>query len=142
VGEGPLEGALRARAAGLPVRFHGAQPPARVAELMREADVFVLPSRFENLPVVLLEAMACGLPVVATRVGGVPEIVDSSAGVLVPPGDVAALGSAISDVAGRLSDFDRAALAARAHSRYGIEAVGAVWDSIYSGLVSGTKGSR
>jgi glycosyltransferase involved in cell wall biosynthesis len=140
VGEGPLEGALRARAAGLPVRFHGAQPPARVAELMRAADVFVLPSRFENLPVVLLEAMACGLPVVATRVGGVPEIVDSSAGVLVPPGDVAALAGAIGAVAGRLDTFDRAALAARARARYGIEAVGAVWDSIYSGLVSRRDG--
>jgi glycosyltransferase involved in cell wall biosynthesis len=140
VGEGPLEGALRARAEGLPVRFHGPQPPARVAELMREADVFVLPSRFENLPVVLLEAMACGLPVVATRVGGVPEIIDDSAGALVESGDVPALAAVIDDVSRRLDSFDRAALAERARSRFGLEAVGRVWDEIYSGLVAARRG--
>ena len=58
---------------------------------MRAADVFVLSSEFENLPVVLLEALACGLPVVATDVGGVREIVDESVGALVPPRDVPAL---------------------------------------------------
>jgi glycosyltransferase involved in cell wall biosynthesis len=99
---------------------------------MRAADLFVLPSRFENLPVVLLEALACGLPVVATAVGGVPEIVDEGAGRLVAPDDPAALADAIADVAGRLDTFDRAALARRARERYSLEAVGAVWDAIYA----------
>ncbi|MCI4358618.1 MAG: glycosyltransferase family 4 protein [Thermoplasmata archaeon] len=61
-------------------------------EVLREyasADLFVLPSRFDSFPVVLLEAMAAGLPIIATRVGGIPEVVaEGSTGLLVPPGDV------------------------------------------------------
>jgi glycosyltransferase involved in cell wall biosynthesis len=92
--------------------------------------VFVLSSEFENLPVVLLEALACGLPVVATAVGGVPEIVDDSVGALVPPRDVPALAHAIRSVAAR--SFDRDALAARARDRYGLETIARTWDEIYT----------
>jgi glycosyltransferase involved in cell wall biosynthesis len=131
VGDGELRDELQARA-GANVRFLGPLPPDRVAERMRAADVFVLSSEFENLPVVLLEALASGLPVVATAVGGVPEIVDSDVGALVPPGDVGALAAGIREVGGR--SFDAAALAARARERYGMEAVGRVWRSIYAAL--------
>jgi glycosyltransferase involved in cell wall biosynthesis len=138
VGDGELAASLRAQAERLglagEVRFHGARSPAEVAEHMRAADIFVLPSRFENLPVVLLEAMASGLPVVATGVGGVGEIVDEQAGVLVAPDDPGRLAVAIGDVAGRLDAFDSAALAERARRRYGLEAVGAIWDAIYDDL--------
>jgi glycosyltransferase involved in cell wall biosynthesis len=139
IGEGERLGPLQQQAAWLglgdAVRFLGPRPPAEVAEAMRAADVFVLPSRFENLPVVLLEAMATGLPVVATTVGGVPEIVDEAAGALVPAGDVAALADGIAAVAAR--DFDAAALARRARERYGMEAIGELWDGIYAELVTG-----
>jgi glycosyltransferase involved in cell wall biosynthesis len=67
-----------------------------VPRLLAGADLFVLPSLDDAFPTVLLEAMAAELPVVATHVGGIPEIVDSAdVGVLVPPGDVAALADAI-----------------------------------------------
>ena len=81
--------------------FLGGQSQAQIAERMRAADVFVLSSRFENLPVVLLEASATGLPIVATRVGGVPEIVGAEGGALVEPLQPDALARAIEDVAGR-----------------------------------------
>jgi glycosyltransferase involved in cell wall biosynthesis len=140
VGDGELCSPLRARAEelvlGESVRFLGSRGPAEVSQLMREADVFVLPSRFENLPVVLLEAMASGLPVVATAVGGIPEIVDAQVGRLVAPGEVDRLTSAIEDVASRLGSFDSAALAERAGRRYGAEAVGRVWDEIYDELLA------
>ena len=77
------------------VTFHGLKTQAEVADFMRKADLFVLPSLWENLPCVLLEAMASGLPIVATRAGGIPEIVDREVGWLVPPGDTGKLAEAL-----------------------------------------------
>jgi glycosyltransferase involved in cell wall biosynthesis len=136
VGDGELRGELerQARALGIDgrVRFLGERPKQAVAELMRAADLFVLPSLAENLPVVLIEAQASGLPAVATRVGGVPELVDDAAGVLAPPADPLALAAAVRAVLAR--DFDPPALAARARDRYGYDAIAARWTAIYARL--------
>ena len=71
--------------------------PARVAEYYRAADLYLHPARAENFPLAVLEAMACGVPVVASNVGGVPEIVtDAETGLLVPAGDPEALATAAS----------------------------------------------
>jgi glycosyltransferase involved in cell wall biosynthesis len=84
----------RARELGLDVVFHGTVPDVR--ERLERLDVFVLPSRGENLPVSILEAMAAALPVVATRVGGIPEEVeDGRTGLVVEPGDADELARAI-----------------------------------------------
>jgi glycosyltransferase involved in cell wall biosynthesis len=138
VGDGELRGELERTAAELGVadrvRFAGEQPKEEVARLMREADLFVLPSLAENLPVVLIEAMASGLPSVATRVGGVAEMLDERTGVLVEPGDAEALAGG---VRGALEqDFDPAAMAALAGERYGYEAVCARWTELYDELRS------
>ena len=114
--------------------FLGERPKDEVAELMREANLFVLPSLAENLPVVLIEAMASGLPAVATRVGGVPEMLDAQDGELVDPGDPAALAGAIRTAAAR--EFDSPAMAARAAERYSYAAVCARWSEIYAELSS------
>ncbi|HEY3156326.1 MAG TPA: glycosyltransferase [Candidatus Eisenbacteria bacterium] len=103
-GEGPLEEELRGeqRALGLEesVKFLGFRTD--VFELLRAADFFCLPSLSEGLGTSILEAMAAGLPVVATRTGGVPEIVEEArTGILVPPSDPAALSDAMVRVASR-----------------------------------------
>jgi glycosyltransferase involved in cell wall biosynthesis len=99
-GDGSLRGELEARARrlALDVEFHGRVPDVR--ERLEGLDVFVLPSRDENLPMALLEAMAAAVPPVATRVGGVPElIVDGESGLLVAVDDVAGLAGAIESLA-------------------------------------------
>ncbi len=104
-GDGPERPALeaRARALGLAdrVRFLGVTDRPTTAALFAGADLFVLPSRHEPFGIVSLEAMAAGTPVVATRVGGVAEIVaDGTTGLLVAPEDPIALARAIERVGG------------------------------------------
>lgn len=101
VGDGGLRDSLetQAREMGLSglVTFAGMRTD--VPEILSALDVFVLPSLWEGMPNVLLEAMAAGLPVVATAVGGTPEVVvDGVTGLLVPPRDPAALAQAIATV--------------------------------------------
>jgi len=98
VGDGPDDARLRELAAAQGVEdavvFAGSQPDVR--RLLGGADVFVLPSNLEGLPVALLEAMAAGLPVVATSVGGVPEILaDGVNGRLVPARNPDAIAAAV-----------------------------------------------
>jgi len=103
VGRGPLEAELAeaARAAGLGERLLFLGTRTDTARLMAGADVFVLPSHQEGLPVALMEAMSAGLPVVATTVGGVPDVVtDGVEGLLVPPGRPDLLAQAVRRVAG------------------------------------------
>jgi glycosyltransferase involved in cell wall biosynthesis len=94
-GDGEERARLAARANGR-ARFLGALPRERVLELFAAADAAVLSSAWENFPHTLVEALAVGTPVIATSVGGVPEIVtDGENGLLVPSGDPDALAAAV-----------------------------------------------
>jgi len=98
VGEGPERSALEQQAQGLPVRFPGGlHDPSAVADFLRTLDVFVLPSRSEGLPNVVLEAAACGLPVVSTRAPGIEGAASDL--VLVEPDDAAGLAAALTSQA-------------------------------------------
>jgi glycosyltransferase involved in cell wall biosynthesis len=118
VGDGPDREALGALAAELglgdAVRLAGFVPhgPELVAAL-DAADVFVLPSRSEGLPHSIVEAMARGLPVVGSAVGGIPELLRDGGGVVVPPGDPASLARELATLAGdqdRLAELSAASL--------------------------------
>lgn len=92
--------------------------------LLGRSGIFVLPSRYENMPVALLEAMSCGMACIATAVGAVPEILADGAGIIIPPRDVSALADALANL---LADAARCAeLGAlgrqRAVERYGFSA--------------------
>ncbi len=96
VGDGPARDQLQAAFAGAPTVFIGYLSGADLSAAYASADVFVFPSAMETFGLVLIEAMAAGLPVVASRLSGIPELVtDGKSGLLAPPGDVAALAAAI-----------------------------------------------
>jgi glycosyltransferase involved in cell wall biosynthesis len=123
VGDGPARAPAEAQAAALglggAVAFAGFRTQAEVAALLEEADMLVLPSFAEGLPVVLMEALAARIPVVASRVAGVQELVeDGVSGFAVPPGDVATLAARMS----RLMDDPEAARAMGAAGRAKVEA--------------------
>ena len=116
VGTGPQRAPLveRARALGLSdrVRWHGLVPDAE--RLFPAFDLFVLSSRTEGTPIVLFEAMAARVPIVATRVGGVPDVVGPAESLLVPPERLGAVADAIRAVHERPLRAARTAEAARA----------------------------
>lgn len=121
------------------VDFLGEKPKAEIANRIRQSDVFVLSSLWENSPCVIGEALCCGLPVVATAVGGVPELISPESGILVPPQDPLALANAIADVLSHPELYDRELIAKRAQQRFSYEAIGSQLDEIYTGLVSSRK---
>jgi glycosyltransferase involved in cell wall biosynthesis len=121
-GDGPQRPALESLAAERApgrVRFYGRLPRAALHALVREGSVVAVPSRwFENQPMTVLEAFACGVPVVASSLGGLPELVQSEAdGLVMPPNDVDALADALTAM---LADPD-AALRMGASGRRKIE---------------------
>ncbi len=139
LGEGPERARLEALARARGVRLLLPGRVGDVAVVLRRADVLVHPARWEGFGLALLEAMLCGLPVVASRVSSIPEIVvDGETGVLVPPDDPAALAAALTRVLaapGRLganglararSEFSVAAMAERTVQIYVDETQGRV----------------
>ena len=108
-----------------------------VSSLMAASDVFVMPSLWEGLPIALLEAVAAGLPVVATAVGAIPEVItNGETGWLVPPGDAEALAGALREALLQPEEARRRAVAAfeSANTRYSVDAMVGSFDELYRQL--------
>lgn len=142
VGDGPDRPAVEALARRLGVsdrmRITGFVSHDRIPGILASADVLVLPSLYEELGTVLLEAMQVGLPAIGSRVGGIPEAIEHEVtGLLVPPGDAVPLAAAIDRV---LCDRELAKrLGANARSRagrYDVDAVAQQVHALYAQLVS------
>lgn len=115
------------------VTFHGELHRPEVAARLRQADLFVLASRLETFSVATVEAMACGVPVVATACGGPEELIGPDAGMIVPPGDPAALAEAIDRALS--SRFDSERISRAVAGRFGAEAVGARLRAVYESVL-------
>ena len=148
LGAGPQEGRLRELAEWLGlkqrVRFAGFEP--NVARWMRAADGFVLSSRYEGLPMVLLEAGACGVPVVATDVPGTREVVvDGETGWLTPASNTQELAATMTRLM-RLSPDARLAMGERARTHvarnFSMEAALDHWERLYANLLEWKSAAR
>jgi glycosyltransferase involved in cell wall biosynthesis len=140
VGEGELAATLRAEVAALGIaeRVTFAGTSSNVPALLARADLFVLPSLWEGLPTVMLESIVCGLPVVATGIPGIREVItDGESGWLAPPADAAALAAAITDAL--RSPEERRARAERARpavAPYTMDAASAALLELYRQLAT------
>ena len=106
------------------VIFHGKKTSAEVAEAYQKADFFVLFSNFENLPCVIVEAFASGVPVLSTAVGGIAEILSPERGVLIPQGDEDALLRGMNQMLDHSSEYDRKTMRAYAVKTFSAQTIG------------------
>jgi len=114
------------------VKFYGLRSKSEIAEFMRNSDFFVLPSLWENLPCVLIEAMASGLPVIASNVGGIPEILNKENGILIPSKNINALSEGIDYMLDHYREYSSDKISQYAKDRFSYETVGLKLDKIYN----------
>ena len=115
--------------------FHGMLEAKEIAAQLQNSDLFVLTSRFETFGVVLIEAISCGLPVVATNVGGVKEVVPKEHGQLVPSENLEALVSAIKEQLSRLNKYNTNEMHHRATENFSYQAIGKRFTAIYEAII-------
>lgn len=118
------------------VVFWGRKAHHTVASLMRTSDAFVLFSTSENLPCVIAESLCCGVPVISSAVGGIPEMLDESNGILVTPGDENALYSAMENMLINYNRYDRKNIASEAQSKYNPDKVGNQIYEVYNKVLA------
>ena len=106
------------------VIFHGKKTSTEVAEAYQQADFFVLFSNFENLPCVIVEAFASGVPVLSTAVGGIAEILSPERGILIPQGDEDALLQGMIQMLDHSSEYDRQAIRDYAIKTFAAQSIG------------------
>lgn len=112
------------------IKWTGELTPEEVSKSFDNADIFVLSSLYENAPVVISESIAKGVPVVATRVGGIPEMVNEQCGILITPGKDEKLTEALNTMLDRFGEFPRADIQKNG-KQYSFAAVGAQLKAIY-----------
>lgn len=139
VGGGPQREALAAHFAGLPVHFAGYRNGRDLAEAYASADIFVFPSAFESFGLVILEAMAAGLPVVSTRVGGACDLItEGETGYTVEVGDVQGMIEGVRRLASSADTLKAAQRAARAHAeRFDWSAIMDALIACYAAIIAG-----
>lgn len=118
------------------VSFHGEVPYQQVANEMQLADCFILFSNIENSPCVIGEALCCGIPVIATGVGGIPELVDETNAVLISPAGESDLVLAMKQIMDNYSKYDTKKIAEKAKRLFSYQVIGKQLDEIYTAVLS------
>ena len=140
IGDGMDFEAMKQRAASLQLKdrvtFTGMLQGQELVDALASGDFLVLSSNYENMPVVILEAFACGLPVVSTNVGGISEIVNESNGLLVPPHDAEKLADAMQKMLESYQNYDANTLRDSIIKKCSNEAVGKLLNSLYASTLS------
>lgn len=124
---------------GLPagtIRFGGEVSYPEVAREMQQADALVLFSNMENAPCVISEALCCGLPVIATETGGIPEMINDKNGLLVQPGNETDMKKALLNLKENIYRYNRDLIASGAKELYSYEKVSAAFSTVYKNLLS------
>ena len=120
---------------GTAIFIYPEQPIEKIAEMMRESDFFLLFSNFENLPCVIIEALASGIPIVSSNVGGIPELVNEKNGMLVNPKDDSALFDKINSMLDKFNAYDKNELRKFAVDNFSYSVVGKKFCDIYTRFI-------
>jgi glycosyltransferase involved in cell wall biosynthesis len=141
-GAGDVEEAynrLQHQGFGQSIRYLGFVSEETKSELLATSDIYVLPSHSEGMPYSIIEAMAAALPIIATRIGSIPEVVvDGENGLLIPPGDVPALSGSIETLTAdrelrqTMGEANRERIRLRYSSQTALESIRQVYDGLMS----------
>ncbi|MFN4122791.1 MAG: glycosyltransferase family 4 protein [Flavobacteriales bacterium] len=121
------------------IEYRGNLPATEVAKLMHLSHALLLPSHFEGQPVVVLEALSCGLPVIASATGAIPDCVNDENGILMEKNDTMHIFESMNTFYSRFKDFDRKKIAQEAHKLYAPERIAMQFDSIYQEMYQNPK---
>jgi glycosyltransferase involved in cell wall biosynthesis len=121
------------------IRFLGLMDSKQIAAEMAQSDLLVMFSNYENFPVVINEAFCMGVPVLSTAVGGIPERVNSSNGILIDPRDEKALETSVKEFLDGKISFDTKELMKKSREEFSAETIGGELCSYYNGIIKGEK---
>jgi len=121
------------------VIFTGEVEHSKVAGYMKHSDMLVMFSNWENLPCVILEAFSCGLPVISTRVGGIPEWLNDENGILIDPGDEKGLCDGMNYLLDHYQEYDKEQLHQYAVRNFSPEVIASKFLDIYTMALNNTK---
>jgi L-malate glycosyltransferase len=117
------------------IHFMGILTGQKLVNAIQQSDVLIISSDYENLPCVITEAMACGLPIISTDVGGIHEHITNEYGILVPPRDSEKLSKAILIMVNRAGQFDPINIRKYAVEQFSYESIGKMYLEIYNTLI-------
>lgn len=143
VGGGELKNELQQQINQVRLEQHihllGQKNKEEIVQLLQQSDIFILPSRGENFSVAVLEALACGLPVISSICGGIRECIDIHNGLLFPVENTVALANAIMEMVQNLNQYNREAIAQDCHARFAPEVIAKQLTTIFEETIKTHK---